>query len=234
MTSLFSLDRIADGIVVSCQAAPGTPLADPAIIAALARAAEEGGAVGLRIEGIDDIRAVQDASPLPIIGLVKSSYPGSSVYITPTAREALDLVETGVEIIALDATARPRPREDLGEILRTIRASSDALVMADVATLAEGLAALELGADLVGTTLQGYTPDSGPAEGPAFDLIEQLSDAGAWVVAEGRVWTPEDVARCYDAGARTVVVGGAVTDPISITRRLSRAVVSSGSRRGRP
>lgn len=227
MTPLSPLDRIAGGIVVSCQAAPGTPLAEPFIIAALARAAEAGGAVGLRIEGIDDIRAVQQVSELPIIGLVKASYPGSSVYITPTTVEASALVETGVEIIALDATARPRPRGDLAEVIRTIRSSSNALVMADVATLDEGLAALELGVDAVGTTLRGYTAESASAEGPAFELVEQLADAGAWVIAEGRVWTPEDVARCYDAGAHSVVVGGAVTDPISITRRLARATAST-------
>ncbi len=233
MSHLTPLDRIAGGIVVSCQAAPGTPLAEPSIIAALARAAEAGGAVGLRIEGIDDIRAVQQVSRLPIIGLVKASYPGSSVYITPTADEAAALVETGVEIIAIDATARPRPRGDLAEVMQAIRSSSDALVMADVATLAEGLAALELGVDVVGTTLQGYTDGSGPTEGPAFTLVENLANAGAWVIAEGRVWTPEDVVRCYDAGARSVVVGGAVTDPISITRRLARATVSpNGGERG--
>lgn len=234
MSSHSALDAIAGGIVVSCQAAPGTPLADPTIIAALARASEVGGAVGLRIEGLADIRAVQQVSRLPIIGLVKVSYPDSSVYITPTAAEAADLIDTGVEIIALDATLRPRPRESLAEIVRMIRSASDALVMADVSTLAEGLSALELGVDIVGTTLHGYTPESGPSDGPAFRLIEDLAAAGGWVVAEGRVWTPKDVAHCYDAGARSVVVGGAVTDPISITRRLTRAAMASTGEKVRP
>lgn len=223
LTTLNVLDAISGSLVVSCQAAPGTPLAQPSIIAALAMAAETGGAAGLRIEGIDDILAVKAVSRLPIIGLVKSVYPGSDVYITPTAKEVTELVAAGVEVLAIDATARPRPAGTFADLVHLVRDTSDALVMADVATLSEGLAALELGVDLVGTTLQGYTDAAPPTDGPAFDLMARLVDAGARVVAEGRVWTPEDVERCYKIGVHSIVVGGAVTDPIRITERLVRA-----------
>lgn len=227
------LDAIAGRLLVSCQAASGTPLAAPSIIAALAAAAEQGGAGGLRIEGVDDILAVKATSSLPIIGLIKAAYAGSPVYITPTSKEVADLVATGVDVIAIDATARPRPAGTFTDLVRQVRDNSDALVMADVATFEEGMVAVELGVELVGTTLHGYTDATPPSEGPAFELMAQLVGAGARVIAEGRVWTPEHVRRCYETGVHSVVVGGAVTDPIRITQRLVGAtpgMMTTGAR----
>ncbi|MFC6600414.1 putative N-acetylmannosamine-6-phosphate 2-epimerase [Kitasatospora paranensis] len=216
---------LAGGLVVSCQALPGEPLHGPHFMVQLALAAEAGGAVGLRLNGLADIAAVRSAVSLPIIGLWKDGDEG--VYITPTLRHALAVADAGADIVALDATGRPR-RDGLtlAETIASLHRCG-VLVMADVSTFGEGVAAAEAGADLVGTTLSGYTPESPDVPGPDLDLVRALAAALLVpVVAEGRISTPDEASAAIAAGAHTVVVGGAITRPAALTARFSAALAA--------
>jgi N-acylglucosamine-6-phosphate 2-epimerase len=223
-----ALNGLGGGLVVSCQARPGEPFDAPHLIAEMARAATLGGAVGLRVNGYANIRAVRRVSPLPIIGIAKVG-DRSGVYITPTMRQAKAIARAGAGIVALDATDRPRPYgQTVAELIRVIREGLNRPVMADISTLEEGIAAARAKADLIATTLAGTTPYSAHLPGPDLDLVRELARAvDVPVVAEGRITTPEEVAACFDAGAFAVVVGRAITMPHEITRRFR-----SGTPRG--
>lgn len=213
------LRRLRGGLLVSCQARPGEPLFGPGHMAAMAAAAVAGGAVGVRINGVDDVAAVRAAVDVPVVGLWKDGERG--VYITPTLEHALAVAEAGADIVALDATARPRrDGRSLRDTVDTLH-SRGILVMADVSTFDEGVAAAAAGADLVGTTLSGYTGEGGPPPGPDLELVEKLAaDLGVPVVAEGRIASPAQAAEALTRGAFMVVVGSAITRPTSITARF--------------
>lgn len=220
------LGRLVGGLIVSCQARPGHPLHDPAIIAALARAAVVGGAAGVRINGEDDIRAVRSAVPVPIIGLRKVSTSDVPVSITPTFDDARQVAAAGADIIAIDATRRSRPHgERLDTLLLRIRTELRRPVMADVATVDEGIHAAAMGADLVATTLAGYVGDGPTPEDPDLELVRKLVAAvKVPVVAEGRYRTPAQVRDALHAGAFAVVVGRAITDPLMLTQSFVDAI----------
>ncbi len=213
-------ERLAGGLIVSCQAREGHPLYDSRVIAAMARAAAMGGAAGLRLNGEDDIREVRRTVDVPIIGIRKVWTSESPVYITSTFADAQAVAGAGADIIALDATSRPRREgEQLDDLIAKIKDVLGRPVMADVATVEEGVHAAALGADLVATTLSGYT-DAGPApDAPDLDLVRNLSGVlRVPVVAEGRYRTPSQVGEALRAGAFAVVVGRAITDPLMLTR----------------
>lgn len=210
-------------LVVSCQARADNPLHGPAFMAAMARAAAQGGAGAIRANGPDDIAAIRAAVDLPIVGIVKRFVEGVPVYITPAFSDAEAAAAAGADIIALDATARDRGGGTLADLVGAIRSRLARPVFADVATLEEGLAAQALGADYVATTLAGYTGATpvGRADGPDFDLLQALVAAcRVPVVAEGRFDTPDLVARALELGAHAVVVGTMITNPREITRRF--------------
>ncbi|GAA1501746.1 N-acetylmannosamine-6-phosphate 2-epimerase [Dactylosporangium maewongense] len=218
------MTAIRGGLVVSCQAGPAHPLRDTATIRRLAEAAVLGGATAVRcggVGGLADVRAVADAVTVPVIGLTKRG--DSGVFITPTVADALEVLAAGADVVATDATARPRP--DGASLRDTVRAVHDAggLVMADVSTVDEGVAAAACGADLIATTLSGYTPHSRQLTGPDLALVRELAAevASVPVVAEGRYHRPEHVRQALDAGAAAVVVGTAITDPAWITSRFA-------------
>ena len=213
------------GLIVSCQAFPGEPLYGAPTMARMAMAAQIGGAVGIRANGPDDIRAIRAVTELPVIGIYKRTYENSFVYITPTMTEVDEVVEAGADIVAVDATARRRPDGwATMDFLRAIRARHSVLVMGDVATLEEGMLAAGAGVDIVSTTLSGYTAQSDAHDGPDFNLLAQLVRALAVpVVAEGRISTPQECARAFAIGAFAVVVGSAITRPQDITRRFAEA-----------
>ncbi len=227
------LKAIEHGVIVSVQAATGEPLDDPEILAAMAEAALLGGAVGVRMAGWQSIRAFKKRHPrVPVIGITKpdkiSEDAHARVYITPGIR---DVEEVGLysDIVALDATLRPRPGgEFLPEIVAKARRDyPDLLLMADVATLEEGRNAETLGFDVISTTLSGYTTETLAKKegGPDFDLLEALLGAvHVPVVLEGRIWQPAEVTRAFQMGAHAVVIGSAVTRPHEITRRFVGAV----------
>ncbi len=224
------LESIKGRLIVSCQAGPDEPLYGSNIMAAMARAAEAGGAVGIRANGPEDVAAIAEAVRLPIIGIYKQELPGSDVYITPTLEAARQVVTAGASLLAVDATARLRPG-DVGpaEMIRACKAGFGLPVMADISVLDEGLAAAEAGADLVATTLAGYTPYSRDLSTPDFGLLSalvaRLPDVP--IVVEGHVASPADACRALELGAYAVVVGAAITQPDWITRRFATAMAGT-------
>jgi N-acylglucosamine-6-phosphate 2-epimerase len=206
--------KIKGGLIVSCQAPAGSPLARPEIIAAFAQAAEQNGAVAVRIDSPENIAVVRKAITIPIIGIYKIVQPGSEVYITPTYQSAVEAVEAGADVVAFDATSRKRPAgENLHDLYEKIKINLKVPVMADVATLKEGFFADEIGCDFVGTTLSGYTPETSHLHiEPDFELIKKLSGSiSTPVIAEGRIAKPDDLRRAFECGAFAVVVGNAIT-----------------------
>lgn len=206
------LEGLRGKLVVSVQARPGRALDDPHVLAAIARAAEDAGAAGVRIQGVANLRAVRARVRVPIIGIIKREYTGFEPYITPTIDEADAVLQCGAEIVAFDATARPRPGgAQVADIIRAIHAGG-ALAMADCALAADGQRALAAGADLVATTLCGYTNESRGCRLPAFDLVRELARLDTFVVCEGGIHSPADAARARSEGADAIVVGTAITN----------------------
>ncbi len=211
------------GLIVSCQALAGEALFGADIMARMAQAAAQGGAVGIRAGTPPDIAAIRATTVLPLIGLWKVDMAGFDVYITPSVLHAQAIAGAGADIIAVDATARPRPEGGTaGEFIQLVRHATGKDVLADVSTLAEGIAAQEAGAAFVSTTMSGYTPYSPQQEGPDLDLVRALADVlNVPTIAEGRIATPEQAWAALDAGAWAVVVGGAITRPQQITARFA-------------
>jgi N-acylglucosamine-6-phosphate 2-epimerase len=207
------IEKLRGGLIVSCQAGKGSPLNDPYIISAMALVAEQNGAVAVRIREADQIAATRARVTVPIIGLDKIDYADSPVYITPTFADAAPLASAGADIIAIDATQRLRPHgEKLDALIRCIQTELGKPVMADVATFEEGLHAADCGAEIIATTLCGYTEESAGTALPALDLVARLAARlSVPVICEGGVSSPADVRRAFDAGAFAVVVGGAIT-----------------------
>ncbi len=202
----------------------GSPLREPFVIAALAEAACLSGAVGVRIESPEHVRAVRSRVEKPIVGLWKRDYAGFEVYITPTFADAEAIAEAGADIIAIDGTARARPNgETLLELIRRIHGELQKPVLADIATFAEAEAAVAAGADIVVTTLCGYTAETKGASLPALDLLRtmvQSLDLPVW--CEGGVSSPEQFAQALSLGAKVVVVGTALTGlEVQVKRYLS-------------
>lgn len=223
------MTRISDifpvkGLIVSCQALEHEPLHGGDTMAKMARAAVQSGAIGIRTNGVPDIVAIKKEVNVPVIGLIKRDIPGSAIFITPTLDEVKAIVSAKAEIIALDVTNREERLESVKPLIEYAHLRG-VLVMADISTFEEGLAAKKLGVDFIGTTLSGYTPYSTQQEGPDLVLIQELSKlVNIPVVAEGRIWTPEDAAKAKNAGASYVVVGSAITRPQLITSRYVKAV----------
>jgi N-acylglucosamine-6-phosphate 2-epimerase len=216
------IEQVKGGLIVSCQALPGEPLHGAGIMARMALAAWKGGGIGIRANGADDIKAIRETVPLPIIGIIKDG--DSGVYITPTFRHAQAIVEAGADVVALDATGRPRPDGSLlPDLIARIHAECGKPVMADVSTLEEALAAEQAGADFVAPTLSGYTPYSRQLTGPDFELLRAMANAVKIpVLAEGRISTPEDARMALVCGAIAVVVGSAITRPQEITAHFAK------------
>jgi len=224
------LDRIRGGLVVSCQAYPGEPMRDADTMARVAQACVEGGAVGIRAQGLDDIAAVKARVGVPVTGLWKDG--NGEVFITPSLGHAEAVRDAGADIVALDGTRRPRPDGlTLAETVRRLKDSGDVLVMADCGSADDALAARDAGVDVVGTTLAGYTGERPRTDGPDLDLVERLTALlpGFPVVAEGRYATPAHVAAALDLGAYAVVVGTAITHPTTLTEGFVAAVSAPGA-----
>jgi N-acylglucosamine-6-phosphate 2-epimerase len=219
----MTLEAMRGGLVVSVQAPPGSPLASPETMSAFARAAELGGAAGIRAEGRADVRAIKRAVAVPVIGLLKRDVPGSPVRITPRLSDARVVADAGADVVAVDATLRPRANGmTTGDFLAALVAELEAPVLADVDSLEAAAAARAAGADAVATTLSGYTGDGPTPEGPDLELVGRLvQELDCPVLAEGRYATPDDVHAALDAGAFAVVVGTAITDPVTLTRRFA-------------
>lgn len=224
------LDQVKGGLIVSCQALPEEPLHSSYIMSRMAYAAMLGGAVGIRANTIPDITEIKKTVNLPVIGIIKEVYGDCNVYITPTMKEIEALVECGVSIIATDATdSAKRPRPDgktLDEFFGEVRAKyPDQLFMADCSCYEEGLHAAEIGFDLIGTTMNGYTEYTKGEDLPNIELMGRLArECGKPVIAEGGIWTPDQLKAALDAGVWSAVIGGAITRPMEITKRFVAAI----------
>ncbi|WP_228037830.1 N-acetylmannosamine-6-phosphate 2-epimerase [Nodosilinea sp. LEGE 06152] len=211
MKTIF--ETLQGGLVVSCQAPVDSPLHNASVIAAMAEAALKRGAVGVRIDTPAHIQAVRSRCDSPIIGLWKQVIPPSAVYITPQFHHAEAVAQAGSDIIAIDATQRPRPYgETLAQIIQRIHDHLGKAVMADVDTLDNALRAVEAGADCVGTTLYGYTEDTQHHTPPGFDLLSTMvAQCPVPVICEGGIASPTQARQALELGAFAVVVGTAIT-----------------------
>ncbi|WP_237068030.1 N-acetylmannosamine-6-phosphate 2-epimerase [Microbulbifer guangxiensis] len=217
LTPLETLDRrLRNGLIVSCQPVDNGPMDDDDTVVRLARAAIAGGADGLRIEGAVRVARVRVALPEAlIIGIVKRDLPDSPVRITPFCSDVEALAQAGADIIAVDATERVRP-EALGALIESIHQLGK-VAMADCSCLGDAANAHRLGADIVGSTLSGYTGGPVPSE-PDYELLEQLTQRYPRVMAEGRFNTPHECARARQLGAWAVTVGTAITRTEVVTQ----------------
>jgi N-acylglucosamine-6-phosphate 2-epimerase len=222
-----ALERLRSGLVVSCQAREDNPLHGPEIMAAMAAAAIQGGAVGIRADGEADIAAIRErvGPDVPIMGIFKVKQPDGTLFITPSSEAARKVIAAEAVLVALDGTARPRPGgESLAEVVEAIHAAGGA-ALADIDTVASARYAIECGVDAVGTTLSGYTPESVKTDGPDLALIDELvAFSPVPVFAEGRFWTREEARQAVELGASFVVVGTAITNPLAITERFVAAM----------
>jgi len=209
------LDRFKDNLIVSVQAPVDSPLHEPTVIAAMAKAAVNRGAAAVRIDTPAHVRAVRAIilPEIPIIGLWKQNIPGCEVYITPSFEAARAIASAGADIIAIDATIRPHPQENVTELIAKIHQKLDALVMADVDNIESAIAAAEAGADLLGTTLYGYTSATKNLSPPGYSLLKEMVERidDIPIICEGGVGDPAMAKKALDLGAYAVVVGTAIT-----------------------
>lgn len=218
------LEHLRGGLIVSCQPVIGGPMDRPDIVAAMALAALDGGAVALRIEGLKNVLAVRAVTSAPIIGLIKRDLDDSPIRITPFVQDVRDLAAGGADIIAFDATNRQRP-STLAELMAAVH-DSNRLAMADCATEADGRTARALGAEILGSTMSGYTGGPVP-QGPDLELVAALALIGGFVVAEGRYHVPALAAQAISAGADAVVAGSAITRTEHVTSWFVDAIGST-------
>jgi len=225
MRSEAVLEKIAKGLIVSCQARKGQPFDSPELLTKMALAAYQGGAVGIRADNPHTIRRIRQAVPLPIIGINKRRIPGRNIFITPDYDDAAAVAETGAEIIGLECTFQDDRRATLPEMVARLHAQFPCLLMADVATYDEARFAEEIGFDLVATTLVGYTDYTAYIKAFDFDLLDRLvAILKVPVIAEGHLHTPVEAAEAIQHGAFAVVVGKAITMPSEITRWFVEAL----------
>jgi len=221
-------------LIVSCQAREGEPFRDSASMARFAVSAVAGGAAGIRARGPEDIRAIRQAVGVPIIGIAKEMWTDGKILITPTFESAQELMAAGADMIALDVTRRGQQYGALDR-LRRIRQELQVPVLADIATLDEALAAVGVGADFVLSTMRGYTDETMNIQ--FFDLAfiqELVQRSPVPVIAEGRIHTPQQAGAALAAGAYAVVVGSAITRPVTIARRFADAIASLEAGGNRP
>ena len=214
--------QIKGGLIVSCQALEHEPLytKEGGVMPLMAKAAAQSGAVGIRANTVRDITQIKEAVDLPVIGIIKKDYEGTPMYITVTMKEVDELVACGVDILAVQGTSAAP------QFIAAIKEKyPDQLVMADCATLEEGIACAGAGADFVGTTMRGYTPETKGIDDIDFDFIHELSEkCPAKIIAEGHIHYPEQAKKALEAGAFALVVGGAITRPAEITARFVSAI----------
>lgn len=216
------------GLIVSCQAVKGEPLYGLGIMKYMARAAVQGGAVGIRANYVSDINDIKSEVDVPVIGIIKAEYEGSDVYITPTLKEVKELLTTGCEVIALDATTRERPEgAKLEDLVKYIRENAPQVeIMADCSDFEEAKRAHELGFDYIGSTMRGYTPYTKGTVLPDYEFLTKLVKTfpDTKIIAEGGIWEREQLAKVCECGVYAVVIGSSITRPMDITKRFVGAL----------
>ena len=215
------LEQLKGGMIVSCQSEGDDPFnSDPEYMALFARAAEMGGAIGIRTQGIEKLKAIKRSVRLPVIGLLKSQFPDGTVCITGTFKEVEQLINAGSDIIAIDGTFREREGLSGPEFIKEVKKRYGCLVLADIATYDEAKACEKAGADCISTTLNGYTPDTLQFhDGPNYVVLKDcVNGLSVPVFAEGRYNTPVEAEKAMEIGAFAVISGTAITRPRVITQ----------------
>lgn len=210
---------------MSCQVQKDDPIYTDDMVVKMAQAAEWAGAVGIRANSPEQIRAIKEQVKLPMIGLWKIWHEDTDVFITPTLEAAKAVWEAGAEIIALDCTSQitheGRPAYEMLPIVR--KEIPEAILFADVSTYEEAERAIALGADIVAPTLYGYTESTKQIEEPNLRefarMCKDFKDQ-AYLMMEGHLYTPEDAMKCIYLGADAVVVGSAITRPHLTAKRF--------------
>lgn len=223
------LNQLKSRLIVSCQAPVNSPLHHPDVIAAIAIACVNQGAGGVRIDTPSHVQAVRKQLPqIPIIGLWKQQDLDSEVYITPRYQDVVAIAKAGADIIAIDATSRKRPGgETVTEIIERIHTELGKLVMADVDSFENAESAVAAGADIVGTTLYGYTQATKQLSPPGYDLLAAMVEKlTVPVICEGGIASPAMAKKALDLGADAVVVGTAITG-IDLLAKSFQAVFES-------
>lgn len=219
------ISQLKNKVIVSVQAMPSEPLYREECMIAMMQSVVKGGAAALRVAGTRDVINAKKLFNIPVIGITKPEVIPPNwreiVYITPGVKEAKDLIQAGADIIALDGTSRPRGENNLKQIIKFIK-NNKKIVMADISTLQEGVSARLLGADIVSTTLSGYTTESPEtSDEPDFELLKGLvKSVDCPVILEGRIWSPNQVDKAFELGAHAVVIGSAITRPQLITKKF--------------
>lgn len=222
-------NQIHNKMIISCQAVKGEPLyvEEKSIMYLMARAAKQAGAPAIRTSSIRDVVAIKEETGLPVIGLIKVTYPGYESYITPTMKEVDELKEAGADVIALDCTLRKRgDGKTISQFMEEIRQRHpDIILMADISTYEEGINAWKCGADMLSTTMSGYTPYSPQKDEPDYQLMQQLvRDVSIPVIGEGKIHNPDQAVKAFQTGVWSIVVGGAITRPLEIASRFMDAI----------
>jgi N-acylglucosamine-6-phosphate 2-epimerase len=218
------LESFKNGLIVSCQVQHDDPICMDDLVVKMAQSAKWAGAVGIRANIPEQIRAIKAAVDLPMIGLYKIWSDDTDVFITPTLEAAKQVYEAGAEIIALDCTAQEIGGRKAYELMPIVkREFPDAMIFADVSNYDEAKRAVEMGADIVGPTLYGYTKETKHIEQPDMrEFARMCRDFGdeAYIIMEGHIYTPEDAIKCLYLGSHAVVVGSAITRPHLIAKRF--------------
>lgn len=237
MNKQETLNKIKNGVIVSCQAMPGNPFERECArnMLLMAECAVLGGTAGFRVNSPENIRPIKEKFPdVPVIGIWKKK-TGNPVYITPTMKEVDELVSAGCEIIAADCTDQINAEGRYAwELIKDIKEKyPDVVIMADIATVEEAKIAAREGADIIATTMSGYTAQSKvrvvdytPDGSPDFELLREIKEAnlGCFILVEGRIWTREEAVECFRLGADCVCIGKSITNPYKITARFVNAV----------
>ncbi len=213
-------DELKSGLIVSCQAEGNDPFNSPEGVTLFAKAAEMGGAKGIRSEGIEKTKMIIENVNLPVIGLIKSQFEDGSVKITGSFEDFENLLKIGCHIIAVDGTFRKREKMSGPEFINQLKKRFNAIICADISTYEEAIACFDNGADCISTTLSGYTPETKNLNNdkPDFELLHRLTNKlKVPIVAEGRYNRPEYAANAIRLGAWCVVVGTAITRPRIVT-----------------
>lgn len=216
-----SIIKLRRGMIVSCQAEGDDPFNEsPVYMALFARAAEMGGALGIRTQGIAKLEAIKKITNLPIIGLLKNKFEDGTVRITGSFEEVEQLINAQADIIAIDGTFRLREGITGPDFIKEVKQRYGCVVLADIATYEEAKACEEAGADCISTTLNGYTPETFQFyDGPNYDVLKACVEGlSIPVFAEGRYNTPAEAGRAMELGAYAVISGTAITRPRVITQ----------------